>query len=185
MKNYLPLSLPLLLVLPLAATGCGKPAFADVEPAPFESVTYNCPLHDFSLKMPVDWECKEPGVGPTVMFLSPPDAAFDAFQENVNVVVNKLRRPMTTEQCFTAVMEALEKTLRGFTLESHGPVSLGSIPAMAGFYRVRADAMAARLLCYVVVHHEKCFVITCAATESRFDAYQGIFAGIAKSLRFN
>ena len=113
MKTCLTLSLLLLV----AATGCGKPAFADVEPTPFDGTAYTDPGRGFSLKVPFDWESQVPGMGPAVIFMSPPESADDAFQENVNVVVMALPRPMTTEECFAEAMDTMKKMLRGFTLD--------------------------------------------------------------------
>lgn len=173
------------LLLSLAAAGCGKPAFADVEPTPFEGTTYTDPVHGFKLRVPFDWESHQPGLGPAVMFMSPSESRDDAFQENVNVVVSPLPRPMTTEECFASAVDAMEKMLRGFTLESSGPVTLGPVEGMACVYRLRVGPMTARMLCYLVVHGKKYYVITCSATEATFDYYKGTFSGIAKSFRLD
>ena len=64
-------------------------------------------------------------------------------------------------------------------------MTLGTVPAMALGYRLQAGALDARMLCYLVVHGGKYYVITCSATESTFDAYKGTFSGIAKSFRLD
>jgi hypothetical protein len=179
MKTCLPLSLFLLL----AAAGCGKQTFAEVEPAPFEGTTYADPEAGFSLKVPFDWESHQPDRGPAIVLQSPPEGPTDVYQESVNIVVNELPRLVTSEECFTANMDFMERVLRGFTLESSGPATLGSFPAMAGIYRLRGGPVAIRILCYVMVDGKKYYVLTCSATESSFDAYRGIFAGIAQSFR--
>jgi len=175
------LALPVLLLL--VASGCVKESFAEVRPETITGTTYTHPDHGFSITVPREWEVNDSGFfGTAVMFLSPRGEG-DAFQENVNVVVEKLPRNMTAEEYSNAAIGTMERIITDFKLLDSGRELIGGEEAFGGIYSMRLGKIRTKNIYYAIVQGRRAYVITCAAHPDTFNQYKGVLSGIAKTFR--
>jgi len=132
--------------------------------------TYNSPYFNFSINYPLSWRVKEnDGI---VVFGSPQESGTDDFIENVNVVVEDLSfNPMTLNDYTTKSLMNFPKLLPNFELLQQGNTEIDNKESSFIVYSDRRGDLKAKFKAYMLISHDKAYVMTYGAKENEFNEY--------------
>ena len=138
---------------------------------------------DFSIRFPDDWEVVEEFMGTRVFGRSPQSGADDQFQENVNVVVEKVGS-VTLEEYDKISMANVARIVTDYRLIDSGPTTLGGEPGRRMVMSHRMGQYSIMASCHFAVKDGRAYVVTCTALEDTYDQFAPKFDDIVKTFRF-
>ncbi len=138
----------------------------------------------YTIVFPSNWEVKEGFMGLDVFGLSALKNSEDKFRENVNVVTEDLRTPLTLDEYYDLGVKNLSMLLTDFKEIDTGRVDVNGVPARWIVYDHRMGEVRARVLQVIMVKGDRAYIITATATPEEFDSYRGSFDTIVKSFKF-
>jgi hypothetical protein len=122
-------------------------------------------------------------MGAAVIALAPRAGEEDAFQENVNVVVENLARPMPPREYWQGSRDAMSRMLRDFKGGQVRDVTIDQRPWVAADYTHRTEMSRLKVLVFLGVYGRTGYVITCTAALGAYDSYRDQFDTVAHSFR--
>jgi hypothetical protein len=139
--------------------------------------------HRFSIKFPETWKTEEGVYGTTVMSLSPLSKSSDRFQENVNVVVEKIPRSIELEKYVELNVKNLSQMLPSSKIIGRGETRINGEEARWLLVNFDFAGTKMKSIVYIVVHNGRGYAITCSAVPVTFSRYKNRFEEIAHSFR--
>lgn len=138
---------------------------------------------DYTLTCPDSWEKKTDYMGTDVMFLSPLEGPGDEFQENVNVIVEKLPSGMGLEQYVKISLKNAKQILTDYAILENSTVQLNGLDAQRFLISHRMGNMKLHALVYVIVKGRKAYTVTCTALDNTYEQYEQQFDDICKTFK--
>jgi eukaryotic-like serine/threonine-protein kinase len=146
-------------------------------------VSYTNTAQGFSIRYPQGWEKREGALGTAVLLLSPREGTSDEFQENVNVLVQKVPDKMSLEEYSKLSIEQAPKLITGFRLLDQGSTTLGESPAHRIHYRGEQGAFHLEWEQVWSVLEGQAFIITYTAERDRYQMYRPTAEAMIASFR--
>jgi len=131
--------------------------------------------HNFGIVPPTGWATQKGSNIVVVTFMSPQEGAADAFRENINVVVEKLPRQMTTEEYAKECRRAMTAALVDLETVSDTAQDLNGQASRRYVSTYRTGAANIKSLVYVTAKGKRAYVITCSALPETFGDYEKTF----------
>ncbi len=169
-----------------AARG-GDPVVSAAAPASEIEVAlterYVDPRFGFELAYPSPWTASEgPGM-PALMVASPSEGPGDRFGENVNVVVEPLLAPLTTNEYADGSAVLLQTDLTEYRELSRSVVDLAGQTLVRREYEHTYAGRPLWVVSYMLVVDRRAYVITATAERVRAPSWQRALESIARSFR--
>lgn len=156
--------------LVLLAVGCGER---------FDS--YYDPGTNVRIKYPAKWQVVEKKDNTLVAFISPKKNEVDAFQENVNIVVQDLSaNPMTLKQYSTLAIQQIKVVYNNVDILSSGSILLSNKPAFEVEYLVKAE-FNLKIHQMWLLDNYKSYIISFISDEAQYDALKETVKDMASS----
>lgn len=138
----------------------------------------------YEIDFPMEWEIVENLLESDVIALNPLQSDQDAFQENINVMVDELDPDEKFDTYFNKGLENLKRYLTGFTLLDQGEMTIHEMPAFWSIYKFTLGNLEAQVMQFSIKGTDgKVYLITCSSTQQDFESYRDTFDTIAKSFR--
>lgn len=158
--------------------GCDKIARAN-DPSRYYSA-----WNGFSIKFPEGWEQQEGQMGAAVIALSPQSSPRDLFRENVNVVIARLPRKMTSQEYLDHELSQMKLVLSDYKLSRTGDARLDGRDGKYIVFYHKMGRLRFKVLTYAVTKGKKAYIITCTSNTKTFNKYKPEFEEIADSFKF-
>ncbi len=123
-------------------------------------------------------------MGTSVMSLSPLENSSDQFRENVNVVVEKLRKEMSLDDYMSQNLANLPRFITDFKEIGSGNTRIGDVDAKWLAYTGRMGTSSLQFKQYFMVRDDRAYVITGTATEESYPHYENVFEQTTESFQF-
>lgn len=163
------------LIVLACPAGCGS---SGSEPGQYHSKPYG-----FSITFPENWEQLENVMGAAVVARSAREDSMDAIQENVNVVVEKLRPGMDLKQYADESRDMRRAMLADVVEVEEAEVTLGGRTAMRAVYSHRMKELHFDVLVYLVPANGRGYVIRCTTEKGKLAQFREQFEQIAGTFR--
>lgn len=156
---------------------------ASDEPVDAPSETVTTKRTRYQIQYPAGWALMEtPPHGVDTLARSPHDGDNDAFQENMNVVVEKLPQAMTTPEFAMATTAGMQQLIKGFELISTNEVRLeDGTQAIEAVYKSHFQSELHHIATMLADKSDHGYVITGTASPDAFADYAPRFRQSAKS----
>ncbi|HLF19129.1 MAG TPA: PsbP-related protein [Candidatus Omnitrophota bacterium] len=139
----------------------------------------------FSIQYPREWAYAPNKDGANVIFYTPLESDYDAFQENINVAVKDISANPVGLDEFTRIairqMEIVFKD-RIEVLEST-PYNLGNRFGHKFVFQIKGIALSARMMMVWTVKGDKAFQVTYTAQTDTYGHYMDIVEKMLKSFK--
>jgi hypothetical protein len=173
-------------------TACGTQATTTTLgrlPAPKEIapdaqvLVYTSRADGLRVSYPQDWVPQERFMGTVVAFFSPLDGRSDVFSENVNLVTDRLDRPVTVEQYTNASLRPLAQVIAGFELIEEGEGTLAGRRARYIRFTGRQGGLDLSWLQLLAVEGERALVLSYTGAD-QYEDFLGHALWMADSVEF-
>lgn len=143
---------------------------------------------NYSIDYPKDWELNESGLmGTSFILLSPLSTQTDQFRENINLLVQDLKKHNLDLDAYVEISERQIMTMitNGQILESERVTNQG-----LEYHKVIYTGTQGKLSLkfeqyYWVIREDKAYVLTFTCEEAQFDAYKFTGEKIMNSFKLN
>lgn len=116
-----------------------------------------------------------------VIFLSPPEDAFDQFLENLNIVIEPLPPQMTLQEYVKICVQQMSQT--PLQLQENGPATIAQREAYRCVYTgPLPNQTAGEWMQYLIVANSKGYVVTYTAQLEKFDKFLPLIEQMVSSL---
>lgn len=153
-----------------------------------DTVTFRDAHHGFLINLPDTWQLQEgateQGFDFVVVAMSPAENESDTFIENMNVLVEEMKKDVSQDDYFAWNLSGLIQQLPGFSLQEKSNVVVDGIKMSRVKYAWGAEKEKTVTYQYIFVHGKKGYVITFTAQPNTFDEYRETFDKIAESFKF-
>jgi hypothetical protein len=138
----------------------------------------------YSFSYPASWIPSEPATGFVAVLISaPPPARQGGIVPNINVVLEPLRRELSTDEYYLASKQTLGGMFAGFEVIDEGRTRIDGQPARWVDYTWEAQGTALRQRQAYQVRDEIGYVITFTASPSAFEEHLGSQLIVEESFR--
>ena len=164
----------LFFIAAIGLSGCGDKLF------PYEDSVYG-----IKIKYPKGWTIREQAKGTVVAFVSPKDKEIDAFQENVNILVQDLKnQPNDLQQYSMTAVRQLTRTFKNITVLDSKEVTWAGRPAYRFEYMVKAE-FDLRLLHLWTIENGKAYMLTYSADADHYKDYIKVVERMIRSFEIS
>ncbi|MGH9167804.1 MAG: hypothetical protein ACRD02_08280 [Acidimicrobiia bacterium] len=146
-------------------------------------LVYASPAEGLRLSYPRDWVPQERFMGTVVALFSPLAGQSDLFSENVNLVTDRLDRPVTVEQYTRASLQPLAQVIAGFELIEEGEGTLAERPARYIKFTGRQGGLELTWLQLLTVEGEQALVLSYTGAD-QYEDFLGHALWMAGSVEF-
>lgn len=146
-------------------------------------LVYTSPAEGLRVSYPRDWVPQERFMGTVVAFFSPLDGQSDLFSENVNLVTDRLDRPVTVEQYTRASLRPLAQVIADFELTEQGEGTLADRPARYIRFTGRQGGVQLTWLQLLTVEGEQALVLSYTGAD-QYEEFLGHALWMAGSIEF-
>ena len=147
---------------------------------------YHNAQYGFGMNYPQNWKVIENSQGTAVIFMSPKENELDAFQENVNIVVQDLsRKPMgLNEYTSLAITQLIAVFKHNIEMIESKPIYWANMPAHKLVYIGKGnDGSRTKLVHVWAVQGTTAYQLTFATPEAQYDKYSGSVNTMINSFR--
>lgn len=141
-----------------------------------------CRDSGFSISFPKEWKVRENVLGTRIIAEIPDEGEISIIRQNVNVVVETVRAPLSVGQYVELQMNGLRK-LKGVTIFHRGGASVSGTTAMWFSYRYTINDFGYRAVVYALNKGTTFYVITGISQSNTFGSYERVFHDTAQSFR--
>ena len=136
----------------------------------------------FELAAPPTWDVYRDVGQMRLIALSPKEDEADAFQENVNVVLEGMLPGMTWDAYMERNDFMMVQGLVEYEQIGRTQVEVAGHPALRSVYLHTLNGQRLQVLSYTLQVDARVYVVTCTAPESTFAGHLDTFEAIAQSL---
>lgn len=147
--------------------------------------TYQNATYKLSIQYPRKWVKKEKIMGLLVMFLSPQESSADKFQENLNIVVQPLPRPIKLAEVTRLDTQQMKKLIGDFKLISSKPTTLGNNRANQIVFTGKQGNFNLKWMQVFTITNNKIYVLTYTAEVGKYSSFLGTIQKTIDSFRLN
>lgn len=137
----------------------------------------------FSLDRPESWTQQEGYMGTAVLFLSPLENKNDAFMENVNVVVEDFKQPLTLKKYTALTVEQLKQYITDAAILSVNSMRAVHGPYSEIVYTGRQGQYELKWLCRIYLSGKRAYVVTYTAEFGQFNKYLTVANPVLSSFK--
>ena len=146
-------------------------------------LTYTDSENKFSMNYPKEWAQKK--VGNVTAFLSPQEDATDAFQENVNLMLQDLsQQPMDLKQYTELSKKQIIDAYGASAILSSGPTTLGGQPAIVQVYNMTYQGRALKIKQYWFIKGKTAYLFSYTAEPAKFTKFEETATAVINSFKF-
>ena len=146
-------------------------------------VRYYCRDHGFSISFPEGWKIRENVMGTRILAEMPEDRDGSIIKQNVNVVVETVRSPLSIARYIGLQMNGLKK-LKGMKIFETGDASVSGMTAKWFTCSYTINDFGYRAVVYALNRETTFYVVTGISQSNNFGRYERVFHKTARSFRF-
>jgi hypothetical protein len=144
---------------------------------------YYCRDEGFSIAFSKEWKIRENIKGTRILAEIPEGQDIPVIKQNVNVVVETVRVPVSIGQYVGIQINGLRK-LKGVKIFESGDATVSDVPAKCFTYSYTINDFGYRAVVYALNRGATFYVITGISQCNNFKKYESVFHTTAKSFRF-
>lgn len=163
----------LLCIITAAAAGCVKD----------RDKRFFCHEEKFSICFPEAWKITENYKGTRIIAEIPNDEGISVIKQNVNVVVEEVRIPVTLKEYMELQIKNMQK-LKGIKILRQGERTIGRNPAAWFTYSYTIHDFGYQALVYTLNKKNRFYVITGISQFNNYNKHEDRFHEIAESFKF-
>lgn len=177
-----PTCLLLCAVFLLMSTGCRKKVAIPSAPNTHPVIS----TKGYTVDIPNGW-IEQKAISGMIdkLFSRPATDNANEFTENVNIVIEPLPGPVTTDEYYNASLRMLNQVMPAFTEVSATTVTGNATGKRLVYTWVMNSGIHIKGMAYFFVKGTNGYVLTCTATDSTFANYETQFDQIGRSFRWN
>lgn len=134
----------------------------------------------FSISVPSSWKIIEHSKGTRMLAEIPDDKGISIIKQNVNVVVDESKKPISLQEYVQYQIVGMEK-LKGIHIFNSEECLINGVQARWFTYSYTINDFGYKAVVYTLHNESKFFVITGISQLNNFNMYKPIFHDIAKS----
>jgi len=146
-------------------------------------LTYTNSLNKFNLRYPELWQ-NQTGVN-AVAFLSPKESDQDAFQENVNLMLQDLtQQPMDLNQYTELTRQQVAQFAGNEAIVSLKDATIGGQPCKEFIFTMAYNGRDLKLKQYWFIKGQTAYLFTYTAETTQYASYESMATDLMKSFSF-
>ncbi|MBT1688451.1 hypothetical protein [Dawidia soli] len=146
-------------------------------------LTYTNPMNKFNMRYPERWQ-NQAGMN-AVAFLSPKENEQDAFQENVNLMLQDLtQQPMNIDQYTELTRQQVVQFAGNDAIVSLKDATIGGQPCKEFVFKMAYDGRNLKLKQYWFIKEQTAYLFTYTAETTQYANYENVATNLMKSFSF-
>lgn len=137
----------------------------------------------FELAFPSGWTASEGSGVPALFVVSAREGPSDSFVENVNVVIEELPAPMTTQAYADGSAPLLQSDLAEYRELSRSTIDLGGLPAVRREYEHTFQGRPLWVVSYMLVSGQRAYITTATTEREQSETWRALLDAISRSFR--
>lgn len=141
-----------------------------------------CRDSGFSISFPKGWKIQENVKGTRILAGIPDEREISIIRQNVNVVVETVRAPLSLAQYVELQINGLRK-LKGMRIFNRGDATVSGTQSKWFTYSYTINDFGYRAVVYALNRGTTFYVVTGISQSNNFSAYESVFHATAQSFR--